>query len=153
MTKEEEQLLLIDLCEKFPFGVKVKINGVMSNPPGCELIGILGKAKTVYVHLIPASIPIEEVKPYLRPLDSMNNEEKRELFKLCEYYEQEDWERKITEVYGIEIASRFSLSYDTDFKLWGIDMKPIDWLNSHYFDYRGLIKKGLALEAPENMYQ
>ena len=29
----------------------------------------------------------------------------------------------------------------------------IDWLNSHHFDYRGLIEKGLALEAKEGMYK
>lgn len=29
----------------------------------------------------------------------------------------------------------------------------IDWLNEHHFDYRGLIKKGLALEAPKGMYK
>ena len=29
----------------------------------------------------------------------------------------------------------------------------IDWLNSHHFDYRGLIKKGLALEVSEGMYK
>lgn len=28
-----------------------------------------------------------------------------------------------------------------------------DWLNEHHFDYRGLIEKGLALEAPEGMYK
>ena len=28
----------------------------------------------------------------------------------------------------------------------------VDWLNEHHFDYRGLIDKGLALEAPDNMY-
>ena len=28
----------------------------------------------------------------------------------------------------------------------------IDWLNAHHFDYRGLIQKGLALEASEGMY-
>jgi hypothetical protein len=28
----------------------------------------------------------------------------------------------------------------------------IDWLNAHHFDYRGLIEKGLAIEAPEGMY-
>lgn len=28
----------------------------------------------------------------------------------------------------------------------------VDWLNSHHFDYRDLINKGLALEAPEGMY-
>ena len=27
-----------------------------------------------------------------------------------------------------------------------------DWLNKYHFNYRGLIKKGLALEAPEKMY-
>lgn len=28
-----------------------------------------------------------------------------------------------------------------------------DYLNAHHFDYRGLIEKGLALEAPEDMYK
>ena len=28
----------------------------------------------------------------------------------------------------------------------------LDWLNKHHFDYRGLIEKGLAIEAPEGMY-
>ena len=28
----------------------------------------------------------------------------------------------------------------------------IDWLNTYHFDYHGLIEKGLALEAPEGMY-
>jgi hypothetical protein len=27
-----------------------------------------------------------------------------------------------------------------------------DWLNAHHFDYRGLIGKGLALEALKGMY-
>ena len=29
----------------------------------------------------------------------------------------------------------------------------VDWLNAHHFDYRGLIRIGLALEAPEGMYK
>ena len=35
--------------------------------------------------------------------------------------------------------------------LGGIDL--IDWYNANHIDYRGLIEKGLALEAPENMYK
>lgn len=27
-----------------------------------------------------------------------------------------------------------------------------DYLNEHHFDYRGLIEKGLAIEAPKDMY-
>ena len=39
--------------------------------------------------------------------------------------------------------------------LIGIDeiTEIIDWLNARHFDYRGLIGKGLALEAPEGMYK
>lgn len=29
----------------------------------------------------------------------------------------------------------------------------IDWLLARHFDFRGLIEKGLALEAPEDMYK
>ena len=32
-------------------------------------------------------------------------------------------------------------------------VSSFDWLNKHHFDYRGLIKKGLALEAPKGMYE
>ena len=31
--------------------------------------------------------------------------------------------------------------------------REFDWLNAHHFDYRGLIEKGLALEAPDGMYK
>jgi hypothetical protein len=35
-----------------------------------------------------------------------------------------------------------------------IDMvNVIDWFNAHHFDYRGLIERGLALEAPKGMYK
>ena len=32
------------------------------------------------------------------------------------------------------------------------DYESVDWLNAHHFDYRDLIEKGLALEAPKDMY-
>ena len=40
-------------------------------------------------------------------------------------------------------------TFDLDYSIQGT---PYDWLNAHYIDYRGLIGKGLALEAPEDMY-
>jgi hypothetical protein len=36
------------------------------------------------------------------------------------------------------------------------DIEPeriVDWYNLHHFDYRKLIEKGLALEAPKGMYK
>ena len=41
-------------------------------------------------------------------------------------------------------------TFDLDYSIQGT---PYDWLNAHYIDYRGLIGKGLALEAPEDMYK
>ena len=39
----------------------------------------------------------------------------------------------------------------TDWK--SFDWEMVDFYNEHHLDYRGLIKKGLALEAPEDMYK
>lgn len=61
-------------------------------------------------------------KPYLRPLSSMTEEEKP-------YYQA------FFSYDGVEYPDEY-----------------IDWLNKHHFDYRGLIEKGLAIEAPEGMY-
>jgi hypothetical protein len=35
----------------------------------------------------------------------------------------------------------------------GCDSQRVDFYNSHYLDYRGLIEKDLALEAPEGIYK
>ena len=64
--------------------------------------------------------------PYLRPMSSMTEEERNEFH---------DWRMLIDEL------------------LVGQQAKYFDWLNSHHLDYRGLIEKGLALEAPEGMYK
>jgi hypothetical protein len=68
-------------------------------------------------------------KPYLRPMSSMSEEEDKEFGLLqTDFY---------TDGFLYPIAA----------------LNLIDWLNAHYFDYRGLIEKGLALKAPEGMYK
>ena len=64
------------------------------------------------------TLDVSDVKPYLFPLSSMTEEEKL-------MYE------------GLMIGID-NISYMLD---------VIDWLNSHHFDYRGLIEKGLAIDA------
>ena len=68
----------------------------------------------------------EEWKPYLRPMSSITKEEYRELEGLLQKH-------------------NFNLNEETA-------SIEIDWLNAHHFDYRGLIPKGLAVEAPEGIY-
>ena len=70
-----------------------------------------------------------EILPYLRPMSSMTKEERKEYNEYT--------------FHGASIGS--ILNTATAYEL-------IDWLNKHHFDYRGLIEKGLALEAPEGMY-
>lgn len=69
-----------------------------------------------------------EVLPYLRPMSSMTEEEKIE------------WDAE----YAYNINSFPYEQYLAEM---------VDWLNAHHLDFRGLIEKGLALEAPEGMYK
>lgn len=78
----------------------------------------------VYLNIDSDSFHIESIKPYLRPMSSMTRDESYELD---------------------HVEERYDNHYDSI-------VAQIDWLNSHHFDYRGLIERGLALEAPKGMY-
>ncbi len=117
MTQEDKQLLLRDLSARLPYGVKVEIDGYYSH----ILKGIDGDTISTDRGI---NYPLRLVKPYLRKMSSMTEEEKNEYF-----------DRTMT----IDIVQT--------------SKEVIDWLNAHHFDYRGLIEKGLALEAPEGMYK
>ena len=66
-----------------------------------------------------------ECKPYLRPISSMTDDEFSELKN-----------------------AYWTCPEDETYCIYG----NIDWLDKNMFDYRGLIPKGLALEAKEGMY-
>ena len=149
MIQEEKQLLLQDLCARLPYGIMVDRLGV----PHKVLSIKTGSIEIDRGKYMPASYYLDEVKPYLRPMSSMTAEERKEFSKLldrrcCE----EDWEGHISISYCIEIDNVYTddedgIKYPTPFS-----MAAIDWLNARHFDYRGLIEKGLAIEAPEGMY-
>jgi hypothetical protein len=69
--------------------------------------------------------------------------------------EEEDNERKQL---GISCAIKGNDNHERIFDGFGNEsvdtqLKAFDWLNAHHFDYRGLISRGLALEAPKDMYK
>ena len=139
MTQEDKELLLKDLSARLLYGVKC--NALLKQIDG-SLKSIFGTFKgyngwaTVGNNLAD----IETVKPYLRPMSSMTEEEFLEYhnIKYNKITYRDKWKR-------IDVG-----------KFHNIGIIPIedylDWLNAHHFDYRGLIEKGLALEAPEGMY-
>jgi len=126
MTQEEKQLLLKDLCAKLPYGVKVKI-GYQS--PIVQIVETIGKNISGKDSVNGWDFDKVEIKPYLRPMSSMTEKEK------CEYCDLQ---------YKFLCSSQYPVTDAYDL---------FDWLNAHHFDYRGLIEKGLALEAPEGMYE
>lgn len=124
MTQQEKQLLLKDLSARLPYGVIVKeCDGVKENDN--KLLDI-----DMFDGCINYDYIIDDIKPYLRSMSSMSEEEKREYDKL--------------------IAKCI---YDPDAYFFDNHNSLYDWLNEHHFDYHGLIQKGLALEAPKDMYK
>jgi len=79
-------------------------------------------SEVVYFYDVDEYIEIKNCKPYLRTISSMTEEEKQVL-ELCNAF--------------VEPRS--------------IELK-VDFYNQCHLDYRGLIDKGLAIEAPKGMY-
>lgn len=141
MTKEDKELLLLtDLCARLPYGVKVDIPRDYPNNP--QIMERIDKDCNIIINSI-LEYAVFEYKPYLRPMSSMTDEERNEwadLFNLeLDKLNEIDDEDKAEELAPYYFGKCHQVS--------------IDWLNSHHFDYRGLIEKGLALEAPEDMYK
>ena len=127
MKNEDKELLLKDLCARLPYDVRVEYNGTALT----NIFDVLGIAHGRIMLCLPfmskTECPlIEEVKPYLFPLSSMTVEQKRDY-----QYITERWMNDPTYI----ISDSF------------------DWLHKNHFDYRGLIEKGLAIDATgKNIY-
>ena len=121
MKEEDKELTLIDISARIPYGLKCNCGGNTYNVLGVyyTLNDEMEWEYMVRLNGFAEPVSITSIKPYLRPMSSMTEEEYRE--------------------FGYDV-----LRYTP---------REFDWLNAHHFDYRGLIEKGLALEAPEGMYK
>lgn len=122
MTREEKQLLIKDLYARLPYEVLCKTEA------GMKIIVSISKNNVLLVDY-GFKYNLGDVKPYLRSLLTMTEEEKEEYCNLQTIFLCSS-QYPVTDAY-----------------------KLFDWLNAHHFDYRGLIERGLALEAPEGIYE
>lgn len=132
MTQEDKELLLKELCERLPYNVMVQ-------PAGSAVAHkVIGYDKGLVRVDIDVRYNLENIKLYLRSMSSMTEEESAELSNIInEWFDKELF--YLTEEPFLEYAlSRINYS---------ISPLLFDWLNAHHFDYRGLIKKGLAIEV------
>jgi hypothetical protein len=131
MTQEEKMLLIKDLSARLPYAVTVE-----------HTSGFRGTLHDITVHHMyddnddvhdavcytdffgdEDSIYIEYFKPYLFPLSSMTEEQEKEEYEICKEY------------------------------IIGYESNLIDFYNKYHLDYRGLIPKGLAIDATgKNIY-
>ena len=127
MTQEDKILLLKDLCARLPYGVKfLRESWNYEWDQELSVIEVLEDIdKDGYINNTKV-YNVEDIKPYLRPMSSMTEEEKKEYDSLFKLHEDEN--------------------------VYCENWEYFDWMNKHHFDCRNLIEKGLALEAPEGMY-
>ena len=140
MKEEDKELLLKELCARLPYGVKV-----LDDMGRTYRLNI---GNVYLIDLLYGNIEYVEApfKPYLRPMSSMTDEEFEELKEYSGLkYDQ------------LDLASYQNGTYKClDFYLSEVPSYVVilvfEWLNKHHFDYRQLIEKGLAIEAPEGIY-
>lgn len=79
MKQEDKELLIKDLSARLPYGVKASYYGAEEE---CETWDeIEGITIDGYVDIGQYSLPIESIKPYLFPLSSMTEEQKKDMIK------------------------------------------------------------------------
>ena len=143
MTQEDKELVLIDLSARLPYGVKCCFRYSIKSKILREADNFV-LTPTLYDIFTCKRFEEDYIKPYLRPMSSMTEEEKEELSHLL----PKDWSVEIDKLNNFYFDISPSIFMEID-----VFLNIIDWLNAHHFDYRGLIEKGLALEAPEGMYE
>ena len=177
MTKEDKELLLRDLCARLPYENIGKCELDASYDNSFDTIFQIHKFDAVIYGIkegllfvypliedrdeqefaneeVFSGIDILDFKPYLFPLSSMTEEQAKELSIL----------HGIKDILSIKITDEY-IDFEVDDGVGGIGIKPIwyddiissietfDWCNKNHFDYRGLIEKGLAIDATNlNIY-
>jgi hypothetical protein len=135
MKQEHKELLLKDISSRLPYGVKVQID-LQSNiypPITCKVCNIeYTETEGSFIGVETSPDTYNEFreflcKPYLFPLSSMTEEQREEYDSIC-------------------AMSGFDMSeLDAD--------KLITFFHENHIDYRGLIEKGLAIDATnKNIY-
>ena len=140
MTQEEKQLLLKDLCVRLPYGVKCKLWSY-DNESSATTVTIKMSVLDAFIYNNTLT-----VKPYLRPISSLTAKECDQLFKILDINEEDgDW----LKINDINVIRLFTESGKDFYEI----AEAMDYLYSIHVDFKGMIEKGLALEAPKDMYK
>ena len=126
MTQEEKDLLLKDLCGRMPYGIKCQVQEDEYTYIGtlCRLEvdnkngNLLDFVESISG--LDCQVYLSEAKPYLFPLESMTEEQWKELR---------------------------STMTENSFGVLYYNLKSYDYFYKNHIDIRGLIPRGLAINA------
>ena len=126
MTQEDKEILLKDLCARLPYNVICQVEFRESGKYQSKSMFLSGVfTDEAYFTTESGSIYSNEYNPYLFPLSSMTNEQEEEYNDLNCY----------------------------ELGCFPHTEEALDYLIKNHFDYRGLIEKGLAIDATNlNIY-
>ena len=175
MTEKEKSLLNIVLLELLPYNTKVAIDfkeylAWLPDEPYKEKLEFFLKHQGKSIediskepHILYSypceerfgmlrgyeneeyGVPVEFIRPYLRPVSSMTDEEMDKLFDILKIDKEgndEDW---------IKINDDLGIKFFFPTGKWVENViEAYDYLNSIHINYRDL---DLALEAPKDMYK
>lgn len=135
MTQEDKKLLFKDLSARLPYHVRVKV----WLKDGTTEEGALDLEHNYADVLLDAFYynKIKDIKPYLRSMSSMTEEEDRIRIDLGIW--------KSNQYNGQVIGIFQDIAYANPLKF----QSALIWLLQNHFDIFGLIPKGLAIEVTE----
>lgn len=134
-TQERKDLLLSEVTERLRYGVKARVLGWDEEKE--EEVHVALTIYSVntdgYVYFEANDydvnyIPVENVELYLRPMSSMTKEEQEKLDNI---------------LFDIEHSKQ---------SFYAAQLRVFEFMWKHHLDLRGLTQFGLALEAPDGMY-
>jgi hypothetical protein len=131
MTQEQKDLLLKDLCSRLPYGVKISVQSwderEMEYIDKVDTLYSVNGDKYIKSANEDYDFSIEDIKPYLFPLSSMTEEQRKEFVTTLKYLPAEEID------------------------VWTLN--TFNWCDKNHFDYRGLIPIGAAIDATnKNIY-
>ena len=141
MTQEEKLFLFRDLCARLPYDTVCQVEFKSDGKYESKNMILSGIFKDeAYFTIGNGSVYSNDYKPYLFPLSSMTIEQQKE----ANIFDDMDMDI-LSENLGRNHRNKTNIPAAT--------YNYIDWLNKNHFDYRGLIEKGLAIDATDlNIY-
>ena len=143
MKPKAKELLLQDLCGRLPYGVKCLVNYTFCNETTDyedvksstvdTLIAINQQTENYFFDSLCEWFDVDEFKPYLFPMSSMTEEQKKEYYHIVNYISSDD-----TKTW---MEGEFIYVDTTQF------LRLINFYHRNHLDYRGLINGGLAIDA------